>query len=68
MLMTNTSCTGAGTPCTGREGDLEGYPLAMVYAPKQYFRKLYTPEEAMAHGTLFEELYLPILSAGGERK
>ena len=38
--------------------------LAMVYAPYQFFTNLYTPEQAMKHGTLFEELYKP-LEVGG---
>lgn len=47
-------------------GDLRlaGSPLAMVYTPPQSFVMLYTPEQALAHGTLFEELYMPL--GGGE--
>ena len=37
-----------------------GVQLAMVYAPKQAFRKLYSEAEALRHGTLFEELYKPL--------
>lgn len=39
---------------------LAGSPLAMVYTPPQSFVMLYTPEQALAHGTLFEELYMPL--------
>ena len=33
--------------------------LAMVYSPYQSWRMLLSPEDALAHGTLFEELYKP---------
>lgn len=33
--------------------------LAMVYSPMQCWRRLYTPDEALMSGTLFEELYKP---------
>ena len=38
--------------CTNRQ-------LAMVYSPMQCWRRLYTPADALMHGTLFEELYKP---------
>ena len=34
--------------------------LAMVYAPMQCFRMLYSPEDALMRGTLFEELDKPL--------
>ena len=34
--------------------------LAMVYSPTQCFRMLYSVEDALSHGTLFEELYKPL--------
>lgn len=34
--------------------------LAMVYSPYQCWRMLYSEEDALAHGTLFEELYKPL--------
>ena len=34
--------------------------LAMVYSPYQCWRRLYDEEAALAHGTLFEELYKPL--------
>lgn len=37
-----------------------GLSLAMVYSPYQSWRKLYSEEEALKHGTLFEELYKPL--------
>lgn len=52
-------------PCNP-EGDERGngwglyeYPLVMVYAPYQTFRNVYKCHEALEHGTLFSELYLP---------
>lgn len=39
---------------------IEGYPLAMVYAPLQNFSNIYTPEIGLARGTIFAELDLPI--------
>ena len=38
---------------------LEGYPVAMVYAPLQRFDHIYDPDTAMKRGTIFEELDLP---------
>ena len=34
--------------------------LAMVYSPYQCWRMLYSEDEALSHGTLFEELYKPL--------
>ncbi len=39
--------------------------LAMVYAPYQCWQKLLTPEAALSHGTLFEDLMLPF--EGGQK-
>ncbi len=38
---------------------LENHPLAMVYSPCQAWRDAYSPEVALARGTLFSELDLP---------
>ena len=40
--------------------ELEGVQLAMVYSPPQPFRSLYSSEQALARGTLFEELDKPL--------
>ena len=48
----NHSCGGTGT-C------LDAKPLAYLYAPDQMFRLLYSANDALKHGTLFEELYKP---------
>ena len=37
-----------------------GPALAMVYSPRQYWRMIYTPAEALDKGTLFEELWKPL--------
>ena len=44
-----------------RTWGLEGYPLAMVYAPLQKFDNLYDKEKALKQGTLFSELDLPFM-------
>ena len=41
-------------------------PLAYVYAPVQKFCMLYSPDEALKHGTLFEKLYKPLGVYGNE--
>ena len=45
---------------------LKDVPLAYVYAPTQAFRMLYSAKDALAHGTLFEELYKPMEVYGNE--
>lgn len=57
--ITNHICGGTGT-C------LDAKPLAYVYAPDQMFRLLYSANEALKHGTLFEELYKPMEVYGRE--
>ncbi len=48
-------------PMPTREArETDGLQLAMVYSPYQAWRMLYTPDEALRHGTLFEELYKPL--------
>jgi hypothetical protein len=69
MNFRNPPCSGdtGAERCDSRElYGLEGKSLAMVYSPKQYWRKLYTPEDALMHGTLFTELNLPFFGEGGE--
>ncbi len=38
-----------------------GEPLAIVTSPVQCWQNLYTPCEALSAGTLFKELYLPLV-------
>ena len=39
---------------------LDSMPVGYAYVPMQKFRMLYNEENALKHGTLFEELYLPM--------
>ncbi len=59
---------GVGTnhTCGGDGSCLDTRPLAYVYAPNQFFRMLYSANDALAHGTLFEELYKPMEVYGRE--
>lgn len=52
--------------CGGDGSCLDNVPLAYVYAPNQMFRMLYTANDALKHGTLFEELYKPMEVYGRE--
>ena len=45
--------------CGGKGNCLDEMPLAYCYAPDQRFQMLYSANEALHHGTLFEELYKP---------
>lgn len=54
----------SGAKCTIGENDItSGRSLAMVYAPKQSFVKIYDPEIALSYGTIFEELNKPFLKS-----
>lgn len=52
--------------CGGTGDCLDEKPLAYAYVPDQRFRMLYSAEQALAHGTLFEELYKPMEVYGRE--
>lgn len=52
--------------CGGDGSCLDQAPLAYVYAPNQVFRLLYSANDALKHGTLFEELYKPMEVYGRE--
>lgn len=57
--------TGRGSYPSGvGTGSEAGVQLAMVYSPKQAWRLLYSPADALSHGTLFEELYKPLEGYG----
>ena len=43
----------------GCDDPLKAPSLAMVYAPKQCWKGLYNPTEALKHGSQFAELVLP---------
>lgn len=51
-------CTLGDEAYSGVAGKLP-VSLAMVYSPEQYWGQLYTPEEGLERGTLFEGLYKP---------
>ena len=46
--------------CNGNQMGCARRQLAMVYSPYQCWRMLYSPDEALKHGCLFEELYKPL--------
>lgn len=48
-----------GGDCGDSMSCLDSMPLAYVYAPMQRFCMLYSAEDALDHGTLFEALYKP---------
>ena len=52
--------------CGGDGSCLDEAPLAYLYAPNQKFRMLYSAQDALSHGTLFEELYKPMEVYGRE--
>ena len=66
----NGACPGTGDmwrPDTEMSPDLlashkvcSKHQLGMVYSPYQCWRMLYSVEDALNHGTLFEELYKPL--------
>ncbi len=55
----NVGGIGNGHTCGGNGTCLDNMLLAYVYAPDQKFRLLYSANDALKHGTLFEELYKP---------
>ncbi len=50
---------GNNRSCGGTGDSRDTKPLAYVYAPDQKFCLLYSAPDALAHGTLFEQLYKP---------
>ena len=51
---------GCQKPCnTSCPTEIAAPALAMVYSPRQCWRKLLDPEEGLKHGTIFAELVLP---------
>lgn len=55
--------SGCGDDAAGRYG-LTDLPVAMTYAPVQNFNGLYEPAQALARGTMFSALDLPLLAVG----
>lgn len=65
----NDGRDGCGKPKNGDTGmDIcsDSLPLAYAYVPWQKWRLLYSPEAALANGTLFEELNKPLGVYGNE--
>ena len=56
-----------GSEC-GRESAtaMDDLPLGYAYVPIQKWRRLYSPEEALSRGTMFEELDKPTEVYGNE--
>ena len=55
---------GCQRPCdTSCPTEIPAPALAMVYCPRQCWRKLFEPEDALKHGSLFAELVLPFEAA-----
>ncbi len=54
-----------GCGCGGN-GCVDAFSPAYVYAPNQKFCMLYSAPDALAHGTLFEQLYKPMEVYGNE--
>ena len=56
---------GDGCVCGGNTA-VDALPPAYVYAPSQKFCMLYSDADALAKGTLFEQLYKPMEVYGRE--
>lgn len=62
------ACNGGDAGCRHCPEEIHAPSLASVYCPMQCFRGLYSPAEALSHGTLFAELKLPFYGAKCEGK
>lgn len=51
---------GCENGCSDNSYPMSGRQLAMVYSPYNEWRMIFSPEDALSHGTLFEELYKPL--------
>ncbi len=49
-------------PTEDERCEINNMPLAMVYSPEQKWQNTYSPKDALAHGTLFADLYFPWLA------
>ena len=54
------------TPCDDKHD--HDMVLAMAYVKWQTWQKIYDPEKALHHGTIFQELNLPFCGIGGCQK
>ena len=55
-----TLCNGTSKNDNSCPTELSAPSLAMVYSPKQCWRKLLDPKEGLKAGTIFAELVLPL--------
>ncbi len=56
-----------GTACPENEdATLHDKPIGYAYVPMQRWRMLYSPEEGLKRGTIFEELDKPVEVYGNE--
>lgn len=62
----NDARDGCGQGSCGGTGAVDMLEPAYVYAPRQKFCMLYSNDEALWHGTLFEQLYKPMEVYGRE--
>ena len=44
--------------------NIDDFPIAMAYVPWQKWNEIYSAEDALEHGTVFPELYLPFKGKG----
>lgn len=60
----------SGNSANGCQPDMDATlgdrPLGYAYVPMQRWRMMYAPEDALGHGTMFEELYKPMEVYGNE--
>lgn len=47
-----------------KDDNIDDFPIAMAYVPWQKWNGTYSAEEALEHGTVFPELYLPFKGRG----
>ncbi|MBE6589108.1 MAG: spore coat associated protein CotJA [Ruminococcaceae bacterium] len=59
-LPPRVSCAGDQNTATACPTQLSAPSLAMVYSPRQCWRKLLEPHEGLKAGTIFTELILPL--------
>lgn len=46
--------------------NIDDFPIAMAYVPWQKWNETFTAEDALEHGTIFPELYLPFKGKGAD--
>ena len=62
----NAGQGGSGCAADSDKSCLDNLMPGYVYAPMQKFCMLYSADEALRHGTLFEQLYKPMEVYGRE--